>query len=72
MYCPHCDVIDRPEYERRGTLWLEILLWCFGILPGLIYSLWRKGSSPLPVCPLCGQRGLLPSDSPRAQQLLAQ
>jgi hypothetical protein len=46
---------------------MEIALWLFLILPGLIYSVWRLTSREK-VCGICGGR-MIPINSPRGQQL---
>lgn len=38
------------------------------LLPNIAYLVWRKRNR-FPVCPACGHRELVPSDSPRAAAL---
>jgi hypothetical protein len=54
----------------QGSIGTEVILWCFFLLPGLLYSLWRLGSSSNG-CTKCGSNQLIPLDSPRAAVLLA-
>lgn len=28
--------------NRRGSTGIEIVLWCLGLIPGLVYTLWRN------------------------------
>jgi hypothetical protein len=51
-----------------GSFALEICLWLFGIVPGIIYSLWRIGARRL-ICPRCGSWDLEPVNSRRARRL---
>lgn len=64
--CGHCGSGD-----TAGSFWIELLLWlCFG-LPGLIYTIWRlttRGRS----CAKCDSATLIPADTPRGRELLAQ
>ena len=65
-YCPHCGTVDVPVRESRGSFGLEVVLWLCFLVPGIIYSVWRMNSD-YDACRKCGQGGLLPLDSPRAQ-----
>ena len=68
MYCPNCGVSSVPQIVVKGSLGVELVLWLFFLLPGLIYSVWRF-TSRHEVCPSCRQAGMIPSDSPRALML---
>jgi hypothetical protein len=45
------------------------VLWLFGILPGLIYHIWRS-STERKVCPSCTSREIVGLSSPMGQKLL--
>lgn len=66
FYCPNCGTIDHPMTITRGSFWVEVMLWLFFLVPGLIYSVWRL-STRYDGCPACGYRDIIPPDSPRAQ-----
>ena len=68
-FCPSCGHVGPGRSRMRGSLALELLLYLFLIVPGLIYSLWRH-SSKAPICELCGLPGVIPADSPRARAVL--
>lgn len=68
-YCPNCGAIGVPQFRKSGSTFLEILLWLCGLLPGMIYSLWRASSKRF-VCPKCEQVGMIPLDSPKARATL--
>lgn len=70
MYCPHCGVTGVPRTVVKGSTLAEILLWLAGLLPGLIYSIWRLNSRH-EACPSCHQAGMIPADSPRAREMRA-
>lgn len=72
MICVNCHYQGKPKKIVKGSILTEIILWCFFIVPGLIYSLWRSTSAArVKVCPSCGSENMIPLDSPRAKQILA-
>lgn len=43
--CSNCGTVGQPVVHTRGSFWIELVLWWFFIIPGLIYTEWRlKGS----------------------------
>jgi hypothetical protein len=68
MICKTCGHVDHPNIIIRGYLTLEIILWLCGIIPGLIYTLWRE-QNRFQVCPLCRGKDLIPLDSPIGRQI---
>jgi len=69
MYCPACGSTKGARTHTRGSILVELFLWLCFLLPGFIYSIWRL-SSRQQVCCECGNPGLIPSSSPRAQKEL--
>lgn len=69
MICRNCMHRGRPRYYTPGSFLIELVLWLFFIIPGLIYSLWRL-SSRKRVCASCGQDVLVPVDSPMGRKLV--
>jgi len=67
--CPNCGFKGREKIYTKGNIGLEMVLWLFFLLPGLIYSIWRL-SSRYRGCPKCGAPNMLPLDSPLGQKLL--
>jgi hypothetical protein len=65
--CTTCGTVGRPKKETPGVFCIEVVLWVCGILPGLIYSLWRI-TSKRTVCPSCGG-AVIPTDSPVGRKL---
>jgi predicted RNA-binding Zn-ribbon protein involved in translation (DUF1610 family) len=63
MVCTTCGSLVSPRSETPGSFWIELLLWAFFIVPGVIYSVWRLASVHK-VCPKCGGKNLVPPDSP--------
>jgi len=69
--CPHCGYLGDSKIVTKGSFWIELVLWIFFIIPGVIYSLWRL-TSRASVCPSCGAAGMIPIDSPRGNLLVYQ
>lgn len=60
-YCTNCKVYA-PYANNRGNGWIEVVLYICYIIPGVIYSIWRRrGNSK--VCATCKQTSLVSSAS---------
>lgn len=57
--CTRCGYRGQPSTYMRGTRDFELILWMFGILPGVVYSLWRR-STRFDGCPNCRSKGMIP------------
>lgn len=68
MICTACGHRGYARTITPGSFLIELCLWLFMILPGLLYSLWRI-SARKQGCATCGSTGLIPLSSPRGQQL---
>jgi hypothetical protein len=67
IICGNCGSISQePKSGNRGSLILEILLWLFFILPGIIYTIWRRRGKPC--CPKCGSENIMPLNTPGGQE----
>jgi hypothetical protein len=53
----------------KGSILIELLLLCFFIVPGIIYSIWRLNTRQK-ICPKCKNPSMIPSDSPVGAKLL--
>lgn len=70
--CTACGFVGKPKKITKGNVLVELILWLFFIIPGLIYSIWRL-SSRYTACPNCkNQATMIPVDSPNGQRLLAE
>jgi hypothetical protein len=69
LVCTQCGYVGSPNRGIKGNGVIEIVLWLFFLIPGLIYSVWRS-SSRYSMCPKCKSVNLIPIDSPRAQKIL--
>ncbi len=67
-FCSTCGHKGAPKYLTRGNIWTELVLWCCFLVPGMIYSLWRRSSSSM-VCSNCSAGTLMSGDSPAAQKM---
>lgn len=68
VICSTCGATGRTMTVTPGSFLIELLLWCFFLLPGLIYSIWRLTQKRV-ACGACGGPTLIPLNSPRGQQL---
>jgi ribosomal protein S27AE len=66
--CTQCHYIGKEVSHTKGTFLMEIVLWIFFIVPGMVYSMWRL-STREKVCPQCGQRTMIPVTSARGLEL---
>lgn len=70
MICRHCGTAQRGQSALPGSGWIELVLWLCWVVPGLIYSIWRRGGKP--ACTSCGSRDLVDESTPVGKQLLQQ
>lgn len=71
LACTHCGLFSYGKNHTPGKFSTELALWlCFGI-PGVIYSIWRIASKAV-VCPGCGEKGLIPLNTPKGRELWAE
>jgi predicted RNA-binding Zn-ribbon protein involved in translation (DUF1610 family) len=66
--CSLCGTQAIPRRRVPGSPWITFLLLCCGIVPGLIYALWRS-SAAASVCPACGSQALIPLGTPAAARM---
>jgi Zn-finger nucleic acid-binding protein len=67
--CTNCGYLGKSTTVVQGSFLIEVILWLFFLIPGIIYSIWRLTTKHR-ACPKCGARNMIPPDSPRAQKLL--
>lgn len=68
--CSSCGSLSDPKKVNKGSGAVEIVLWFFFIVPGLIYSVWRR-SNKNAVCSVCGNKSLVPITSPIGMKMVA-
>lgn len=69
--CTTCHHVGKTRVHVPGSLLITLFLLLFGILPGVIYEIWRS-SAKRRVCSSCKSQGIVPLTSPIAQKLLGQ
>lgn len=50
--CPNCDYVGEGRVRVYGSMLIEIILWMFLVIPGLIYSIWRMSNTRI-ICSQC-------------------
>lgn len=70
LICTQCGHVGKPKQKNRGNGFIELILWLSFIVPGIIYSIWRR-STPLQMCTECKNQTLIPVDSPLAKKLMS-
>ena len=71
MLCTRCMGKVVPKTAEKGSMAIEIVLWLFFFLPGLIYSIWRR-TNESKVCPACTSPDLVPFQSERAKSIFGE
>jgi hypothetical protein len=66
-YCIHCGFVGEPALNAPGMLAMEIGLWFLFVVPGVVYSIWRR-SARYQHCANCGHAGLVTADSAVAME----
>jgi hypothetical protein len=69
MICANCGCSGKPKKITKGSFFIELILWLFFFVPGLIYSIWRC-TTRYWACPKCKAPNMVPLDTPRGQKLL--
>jgi len=69
--CSSCGKKGIPTPQTKGSCLVELVLWFFFIVPGIIYSVWRRSKVPM-VCPSCNKETMIPLDSPTAKKMVAE
>ena len=63
--CMECGCQRDPIKAKRGLLVIEVFMWLLYILPGVIYSIWRRVRAH-EVCPNCRNPSVVLTSSSRA------
>lgn len=58
-YCNACHRFP-PHALWKGSRWIELFLYLFFLIPGVVYSIWRRSQAPN-VCPMCRAAALVPA-----------
>lgn len=72
LICTLCGYAGEMNKKARGNGLVEFILWCFFLIPGIVYSIWSRGGAKKNVCPKCGSENMIPTDTPMGQKLMAE
>lgn len=67
--CMECGCQRDPVNAKRGLLVIEIFMWFLYIVPGVIYSIWRRVRTQR-VCPNCRNPSVVLTSSSRAMRMM--
>lgn len=67
--CTSCENIQIIKKIKPGSIFIELSLWFFFLVPGLIYTIWRFASKKI-VCQFCPSIELIPEHCSRAQEII--
>lgn len=65
LHCMTCGTDATPKFSPKGSFAVEVICWLCFIVPGLIYSVWRRASKPAR-CPACSATNVVPYAAPAA------
>ena len=68
--CIHCGTKGLPVLVPRGHVYVEVFLWLCLVVPGVVYTLWRRLRKQ-EVCPECLYPEMISVYSPKARQMMA-
>lgn len=68
--CMECGCQREPIIAKRGFLIIELFMWLMYILPGVIYSIWRRVRTQQ-VCTNCRTPSIVLTSSSRAMGIMA-
>ena len=71
MICKNCGTRHDGHTSLLGNGWVELVLWLLWLIPGLIYSVWRR-TQRRPACAICGSVDLVSLGSPVGRRLSAE
>lgn len=60
-YCSSCGTYF-PSAGKKGNGWIELILYLCYIIPGIIYSIWRRAGNST-ACPKCKSSSIISADS---------
>lgn len=68
MVCTVCGTVGDSKTHVKGSFFIELLLWLFFLVPGLIYTIWRL-TTKAKVCPACRSESIVPLNTPMGRKL---
>lgn len=68
FFCTSCESINIGTETKKGSVFVTLLLLLLGILPGIIYMIYRSNSRKM-VCLDCGSASLIPVMSAKVKKI---
>jgi len=68
IICRDCGENEQAKIITKGNIIIEILLYLFYLVPGIIYTLWRV-SNRYPACPNCESKRIVLLESKAGKKL---
>lgn len=69
LICTLCGYAGLPDKKTKGNGLIELILWLFFLIPGIIYSIWRRADKQ-DICPKCGSKTMIPLNTPMGQKMM--
>ncbi len=69
--CKQCGTLNNNGDTLPGSGWIELVLWLCYIVPGIIYSIWRRTKRNA-ACVACSSRELVQVGTPVGAELAKQ
>ena len=69
FYCNSCHN-SSARAVMKGNGWIELILYFVYIIPGILYSIWRRSGQPN-ICPICNAPALVPISAAKPSPTLA-
>lgn len=68
VVCTQCSTVSMTRRRPRGSGAVELVLWCCLVVPGLLYSVWRRAQTEYR-CPVC-HAPAIDAETPRGRALV--
>lgn len=69
--CKSCYHVGRPTLKFPGSAVVELILWLFFLIPGVLYTMWRRSSGKWS-CSECGAIEIVSIDTPMGKKIVAE
>jgi len=67
LFCLNCGYSGKMKQKFRGSELIELILWLFFLIPGIIYSIWR-GQKKEFICPKCQSNDIVGKNHLKAKE----
>ena len=59
IHCTNCSYEGKGKVFTEGNFAFELIMYCFFIIPGIIYTLWRTTFGRHLICPDCKSKNVI-------------